>query len=103
MFHRVRNWLDPRKDLITAATLDELPLDRIDKVRFYKRDEIAADLICCDVEIGGRTFFFHEEAKAGTCSSAIWKGFRLPPRLARARHREALRPLRDLGLPARWV
>ena len=29
---------------------------------FYKRDEITADLICCDVEIGGKVWTFHEEA-----------------------------------------
>jgi hypothetical protein len=48
---------------ITRSALDGLPLQQIDSVTFYKRDEIAADLICCEVVVGGRTFFFHEEAE----------------------------------------
>jgi hypothetical protein len=43
------------------SLIDQLPLSGIDSVTFYKRDEITADLICCDVESGGRTWFFHEE------------------------------------------
>jgi hypothetical protein len=48
---------------IDPATLDRLPLEGIDKVTFYKRDELTTDLICCDVEIGGQTWFFHEEVQ----------------------------------------
>lgn len=39
-------------------------LPQVRKVTFYKRDEITADLICCEVEIDGtdRVFSNHEEA-----------------------------------------
>ena len=42
----------------------KLPFDltAIDRVTFFKRDEITTDLICCDIEVGGQTWFFHEEA-----------------------------------------
>lgn len=33
---------------------------------FYKRDEVTADLICCDVEAHGQVWTFHEEA-------SVWK------------------------------
>ena len=51
-----------RKDKITPSKLDDLPLDRIDSVTFYKRDELVTDLICCDLVTDGRTWTFHEEA-----------------------------------------
>jgi hypothetical protein len=50
-------------DRIDSATIARLPLERIDAVTFYKRDELCTDLICCDVEIGGLSWFFHEEAE----------------------------------------
>jgi hypothetical protein len=50
-------------DRIDAAGLDRLPLARVDAVAFFKRDEICTDLICCEVEIDGRKWFFHEEAE----------------------------------------
>ena len=34
---------------------------------FYKRDEITTDLICCDVDVAGRVWTFHEE-------TAGWEG-----------------------------
>ena len=37
-------------------------LGAIERVAFFKRDEITTDLICCEVEAAGRTWFFHEEA-----------------------------------------
>jgi hypothetical protein len=46
---------------ISAELLDRLPLVEIDQVTFYKRDEVTTDLICCDVEIRGKTWSFHEE------------------------------------------
>jgi hypothetical protein len=52
--------------MITAAILSELPLLKIDAVVFYKRDEITTDLICCDVEVLGRVWTFHEEASGWT-------------------------------------
>ena len=47
---------------ITAATLRQLPISEISAVIFYKRDEFTTDLICCDVEIAGEVWRFHEEA-----------------------------------------
>ncbi len=47
---------------ITPTILRRLPLSEIDAVVFYKRDEITTDLICCDVEVRGRVWTFHEEA-----------------------------------------
>jgi len=44
-----------------ACLHDQLPLNQIESVTFYKRDEITTDLICCDVMVGGKTLFFHEE------------------------------------------
>jgi len=46
---------------IDAELLNKLPLSEIDRVTFYKRDEITSDLICCDVEITGKIWTFHEE------------------------------------------
>lgn len=45
------------------AMLDLLPLSQIEAVTFYKRDEITTDLICCDVVVGEKNLFFHEEAE----------------------------------------
>jgi hypothetical protein len=50
------------KAIIGQSTIDQLPLEKIDRVTFYKRDELTTDLISCDLELGGRTWFFHEEA-----------------------------------------
>ncbi|HYI39212.1 MAG TPA: hypothetical protein VE053_02715 [Allosphingosinicella sp.] len=50
-------------DRIDAATLDRLPLARIDSVTFFKRDELTTDLICCEVGVDGWTWFFHEEVE----------------------------------------
>ena len=52
-----------RCDRIPDDIQKQLPLADIQKVRFFKRDELTADLICCEVEIGGRVWFFHEEAE----------------------------------------
>lgn len=45
----------------TFAILEQLPLADIVAVIFYKRDEVTTDLICCDVEIEGQVWTFHEE------------------------------------------
>ncbi len=50
-------------DRIDAAALDLLPLPEIVAVTFFKRDELATDLICCEIEVDGRTWFFHEDAE----------------------------------------
>ena len=47
---------------ITPAVLAQLPLPDVRAVVFYKRDEITTDLICCDVEVAGHVWTFHEEA-----------------------------------------
>lgn len=54
--------LGSARDRIPADIRERLPLTDIQKVTFYKRDELTTDLICCDVEACGRTWFFHEEA-----------------------------------------
>ncbi|WP_442583618.1 hypothetical protein ACSBOB_17325 [Mesorhizobium sp. ASY16-5R] len=46
---------------IDASILNQLPLADIESVAFYKRDEITTDLICCEVKIDGKIWFFHEE------------------------------------------
>jgi hypothetical protein len=55
--------LGSRRDRIPGDIHEQLPLAVIQKVTFYKRDELTTDLICCDVEARGRTWFFHEEAE----------------------------------------
>jgi hypothetical protein len=52
-----------RRDRIPADIRERLPLTDIQKVTFYKCDELTTDLICCDVEACGQTWFFHEEAE----------------------------------------
>lgn len=47
--------------IINADLLSRLPLSEIDRVTFYKRDEIATDLICCNVAIGDEVWTFHED------------------------------------------
>jgi hypothetical protein len=51
---------------ITPAVLSQLPLSEVRAVTFYKRDEITTDLICCDVEVRGNVWAFHEEATGWT-------------------------------------
>ena len=55
--------LGSRRDRIPTDIRAQLPLTDIQKVTFYKRDEITTDLICCDVEARGHTWFFHEDAE----------------------------------------
>ena len=52
---------DSGMDAITPAVLEQLPLAEIDRVMFFKRDELTADLICCDVQAAGHNWLFHEE------------------------------------------
>jgi hypothetical protein len=58
-------WADlgSNRDRNPRDVLEQLPLADIQKVTFYKRDELTTDLICCDIEARGQTWFFHEEAK----------------------------------------
>lgn len=46
---------------IDADVLAQIPLMEVDKVTFYKRDEVTTDLICCDVVIANEVWSFHEE------------------------------------------
>jgi hypothetical protein len=48
-------------DAIGPSTIAQLPLSRIDSVTFFKRDEVTTDLICCEVEVDGKVWLFHEE------------------------------------------
>jgi hypothetical protein len=33
----------------------------VERVEFFKRDELTSDLICCEVVVDGQLHFFHEE------------------------------------------
>ncbi len=48
-----------------APELPPITLDDIEDVTFFKRDEWATDLICCEIAVsaekGGQTWFLHEE------------------------------------------
>ena len=46
--------------------VSELPLSDIERVTFYKRDEITTDLICCDIETANEVRTFHEELDGWT-------------------------------------
>ena len=50
-------------ETIDSVMLDQIRLSDVEEVTFYKRDEFTTDLICCDVRIGGKVWFFHEEAE----------------------------------------
>lgn len=52
-----------RRDRIPDDIQARLPLAAIDKVTFFKRDEVTTDLICCEVQAFDRLWFFHEEAE----------------------------------------
>ena len=54
--------LRPGRDRVPDDIRQQLPLADIGRVTFYKRDELTTDLICCEVEACGQTWFFHEEA-----------------------------------------
>lgn len=56
-----------REDSVASNIRERLPLDAVEKVVFFKLDELTTDLICCEVEASGEVWFFHEEADG-------WKG-----------------------------
>jgi hypothetical protein len=72
------NWMDrlrskladpmARHDRVPDDIREQLPLAAIEKVVFFKIDELATDLICVEVEASGTVWFFHEEAEG-------WKTF----------------------------
>ena len=39
----------------------QISVSEVDRVTFFKRDEIITDLICCELRIGDKTWLFHEE------------------------------------------
>ena len=45
-----------------------ITLNAIERVEFFKRDELTTDLVCCEIivknENGFETWFFHEEASS---------------------------------------
>lgn len=65
-------WLDRIRSKIAAGTArhdaipgdirELLPLSAVERVVFFKLDELTTDLICCEVEASGKVWFFHEEA-----------------------------------------
>ena len=59
---------------MTPDILAQLPLCEIDAVVFYKRDELTTDLICCDVEVHGRVWTFHEETSGWKVLTAHLSG-----------------------------
>ncbi len=52
----------PNRNSTTPDVFAQMPLLKIETVRFYKRGQVTTDLICCDVEAHGRVWTFHEEA-----------------------------------------
>jgi hypothetical protein len=65
-FKTVRDWwasLGSRHDTIPGDIRERLPLTAIEKVTFFKRDEITTELICCTVQARDQVWFFHEDAE----------------------------------------
>jgi hypothetical protein len=65
-FRILRRWLakgGPRRDRIPADLEERLPLPAIERVTFFKRDELTTDLICCEIQASGQSWLFHEEAE----------------------------------------
>ena len=56
-----RKLVQAEKELAALDLLREVPLARIDKVTFYKLDEITTDLICCAVTVDDGVWTFHED------------------------------------------
>jgi hypothetical protein len=54
---------DRASEPIACGVHDHPELTEIERVTFYKRDEVTTDLICCDVEARGKTWVYHEEAE----------------------------------------
>ena len=63
----------------SAPTPEALPLDSIERVTFFKRDEVTSDLICCRIEAAGLSWLFHEEMEGWarlTARLGLLPGFR---------------------------
>jgi hypothetical protein len=45
---------------------DYPPVSIIEQVTFYRRDLLTIDLLCCEVQAGGRSWTFDEEAPGWT-------------------------------------
>jgi hypothetical protein len=48
------------QEAVDHSILEQLPLPAITRVVFFKRDEITTDLICVEIELVEKTWFFHE-------------------------------------------
>jgi hypothetical protein len=60
----MRAWMRERQQAKTRSSPDglcDIPLANIDRVTFFKRDEITTDLICCEIVSPGQVQTFHEE------------------------------------------
>ncbi len=60
----MRAWVRERQQAKARSSPDglcDIPLANIDRVTFFKRDEITTDLICCEVVASGQIRTFHEE------------------------------------------
>jgi len=60
----MRAWMRERQQAKTRSSPDglcDIPLANIDRVTFFKRDEITTDLICCEIVSSGQVQTFHEE------------------------------------------
>lgn len=55
------------KEKAAYKLFEDVALADISVIRFFKRDEITTDLICCEVEVGVdnhiQTWFFHEDVE----------------------------------------
>ncbi|WP_138983903.1 hypothetical protein [Sphingomonas elodea] len=42
----------------------------VERVTFFKRDELTTDLVCCEIDGGTRQWLFHEEMRGWTVLQA---------------------------------
>ena len=56
-----REQVRKEKEQAAFSNFTKVPLPNIIEVRFYKRDELTTDLICCEADTNEKTWFFHEE------------------------------------------
>ena len=48
---------------MSCEAILELPDEVIDRVVFFKREDLISDRVCCEVHCGGVAIFAHQEAK----------------------------------------
>jgi len=44
-----------------VTSISDIELETVERVEFFKRDELTADLICCELMAAGQIYFVHEE------------------------------------------